>query len=292
MTVDLHIDTPWMFTKHGPFDLAEGAPHSKVSLPKMKEGGLDVAVFALYLPDYVQDGMGSSSIVARTVAEQLWGIKNQVPNALFGIEGARLLESGLKADFFYLVKNGLKYITLTHNRNNIYADSATDRPYHGGLSELGVKLVAEAEKNEIIVDVSHASDRTCEDVLKVATRPVIASHSGCRSIVNHVRNLPDYLIEGIAKTGGIIGVPFARNFVGPNMLAIVHHVQHLIKIAGVDYIAIGSDLDGAIMVRGVEDVSDWKAVSDEMESYGRVHVRDIRKIAGWNATRLLNIANS
>lgn len=286
MTVDLHIDTPWMFTKHGPFDLAEGAPHSKVSLPKMKEGGLDVAVFALYLPDYVQDSLGPALSV-RKLEEQLSNLRD----APFAVEGARLLSRDWQW-FTELVGKGLKYITLVHNRNNIYADSAMDRPYHNGLSCLGHSLVKECEKHGVLVDISHSSDQTCEAVLEVTEQPVIASHSGCSSVTSHARNLTDSLIESIAKSGGVVGVPFARNFVGSDRCGIVDHIAHLVKIAGVEHVAIGSDLDGARMVDGIEDVSGWGSiVIDGLRERGFKR-EDVMAIGGGNAARLLNIANS
>ena len=286
LTVDLHIDTPWMFTKYGPFDLAEGAPYSKVSLPKMKDGRLGRAIFVVYLPDYVQDMLGPPLTRLR-IEDQLSWIGEGVP---FALEGARLLGTASKGSSSLLSKPGLKYLTLTHNRTNVFADSATDRPYHKGLSEAGLSLASEAEKQGVLVDLSHASDQTCECVLKVASGPVIASHSGCRAIVDHVRNLPDYLIEGIADTGGLVGVPFARSFVGPSKSGVIDHIEHLIKVVGVEHIAIGSDLDGAAMVDGVKDVSDWgDVVMDQMRCVGGFSRKAIAAIAGGNAARLLHL---
>ena len=285
LTVDLHIDTPWKFTKYGPFYLAEGAPYSKVSLPKMKDGRLDRAIFVVYLPDYVQDALGPRLTGLRVEGQLSW-IGKGVP---FALEGARLLGTASKGSSSLLSKPGLKYLTLTHNKANVFADSSKDRPYHGGLSKLGAELIVEAENKGILIDLSHASDQTCECVLKVASRPVIASHSGCRAIVDHVRNLPDYLIEGIADTGGLIGVPFARSFVGPGKSNVIDHIEHLIKVVGVEHVAIGSDLDGAAIVDGVEDVSDWGSlVIDGLKERGFEH-KYIIAIAGGNAARLLHL---
>ena len=274
ITVDAHIDLPWIWTKYAPFDLRERQKDSTVDFPRMKEGGLDCFVAALYLSDSLQDELGpekSNDLIDWQIRE----LKSQkgcqvVDSSVAAIEAHNLglvpiflgLDGGRLANLKRLSslrKEGVRYLTLTHNKNTEWADSATDHPKNRGLTMYGRTMVREAEGLGILVDVSHCSDLTCVDVVNMAEEPVLATHSGCRKIWDHPRNLPDTLIKSIAKTGGVVHVPFARRFVGPTHKWIAAHIDHLAQLLGnVDHIGIGSDLDGAVLCEGAENASKWK----------------------------------
>ena len=110
---------------------------------------------------------------------------------------------------------GIRAMTLTHFRNNNWADSSTDRPQHNGLTEFGKQVVREMNRIGMIVDVSHVSDKTFYDALAVTTKPVIASHSSVRSIAEIPRNMTDDMLKALARNGGVVGINFGAGFVNP-----------------------------------------------------------------------------
>jgi membrane dipeptidase len=200
------------------------------------------------------------------------------------LEGGRLLQES-QGRIALLADAGCVYITLTHNKNTSWADSATDNLTHNGLTAVGKRIVKWIEEAKILVDVSHASDNTIFDVLKQASRPVIASHSGVLSLVNHPRNLSDALIKMIAATGGVIGIPYATKFVN-DQNGVVLAIDHIAQLLGTTrHIAIGSDLDGAETV--IEDVSEWSAVLEPLYGLGYT-TEQVDGIKGENFLRLLD----
>jgi membrane dipeptidase len=167
---------------------------------------------------------------------------------------------------------GVRSIGLTHNPRAIAADGVgetqasrlgpalpTEAP-RGGLSEFGVQLVREMNALGMLVDVSHISERGFWDVMEHTTRPVIASHSNCRALCDHVRGLTDDQLRALAKNGGVVGVSFVPGFVDPDTWArpattapgappsliarVLDHIEHVIRIAGPDHVGLGSDFDG------------------------------------------------
>jgi membrane dipeptidase len=138
--------------------------------------------------------------------------KQKKVGALLGIEGGHAIENSLSAlrDFYRL---GVRYMTLTHNNTNDWADACCDDARHGGLSEFGREVVREMNRLGMFVDVSHISDETMSDVLDVSTAPVIASHSSARALNGHKRNIPDELLRRIAKNGGVVMVNFYPAFI-------------------------------------------------------------------------------
>jgi len=132
--------------------------------------------------------------------------------ALLGIEGGHAIENSLPAlrDFYRL---GVRYMTLTHNNTNDWADACCDDAKHDGLSDFGKEVVREMNRLGMFVDVSHVSDKTMSDVLDISTAPVIASHSSARALANHKRNVPDDLLRRIAKNGGVVMVNFYPAFI-------------------------------------------------------------------------------
>ena len=136
------------------------------------------------------------------------------------------------------------------------------------------------------MDVSHGSDETALSIINMSTKPVIASHSGCRALVDHPRNLSDVLIQAIAQTGGVIHIPFARRFIGPSAQGVVDHINYVAQLVGVEHVGIGSDLDGATMADGLEDVSCWSRLRDGLTDAGYGD-DDISLILGGNTLRML-----
>jgi membrane dipeptidase len=209
-----------------------GKTHS--DLARWKKGGLDVQIFSVFCDGdaknpyaYANREMDTlDAVVARNpdkikkvfnYAELLKAVKEKKIAAMFGVEGGHMIEDDLnKLDAFY--KRGARYLTLTHNISPTWATSAADetsgKPLaHTGLTDFGKQVVQRMNQLGMMIDVSHAGDQTFWDVIKITTKPIIASHSSVYSLVPHRRNLKDAQIKAIAKNGGVIQVNFNPGFI-------------------------------------------------------------------------------
>ncbi len=245
--------------------------------------------------------------------------------ALMGIEGGHAIEDSLRLlrDYYAL---GIRYMTLTHANTNNWADSSGDFDkagigHHNGLTDFGKQVVREMNRLGMMVDISHVADKTFWDALSVSTAPMIASHSSCRALCNVPRNMTDEMIVALAKKGGVVQVNFNCGFlseksaaasktvrpstlpgargddatieeyrkkVPPATLAdVVAHIDHIVKIAGVDAAGIGSDFDGVFCTpQGLEDVSKFPNLTRALLEKG-YSAADIRKIYGGNTLRVM-----
>ena len=269
--------------------------------------------------------------LCKTVADIRQAKKQGKVCALMGIEGGHAIEDSLAAlrEFYRL---GVRYMTLTHNNSNNWADSSRDAAIHNGLTEFGKDVVREMNRLGMFIDVSHVSDKTMSDALDVSTAPVIASHSSAQTISNHPRNINDDLLRKIAKNGGVVMVNFYPAFLDekynadenaradklkpqldalkeqyktdekgleeatkklfdanplalPSYTRIVDHIDHIVKIAGIDHVGIGSDFDGVpSLPEGMKGVEDLPLVTYEMLKRGYSEA-DIRKVLGENFLR-------
>jgi membrane dipeptidase len=253
--------------------------------------------------------------------------------AVLTLEGGHQIDDDLAVLHMYR-RMGILSITLTHFRNNDWADSSTDKPEHNGLTEFGKQVVREMNAIGMIVDVSHVSDKTFYDVLQVTTKPVIASHSSCRSLSDVPRNMTDDMFRALAKNGGVVGINFNASFLNqqdaydlkktvstmsslePNLTGaaldafaakeyvgiflkrkpeVAHAtvedaaecIDHIVKVAGIDHVGIGSDFDGMTLApRGLEDVSKVPNLTAALLKRGYSD-DDVRKIMGGNFLRLI-----
>jgi membrane dipeptidase len=226
---------------------------------------------------------------------------------------------------------GIRAMTLTHARNNNWADSANDKPAHNGLTDFGKEVVREMNRLGMLVDLAHVSDKTFYDALSVSTKPVIVSHSSMRAISNVARNVSDAMLRALAKNGGVIGICFGMGFINPmdakallsatdteaeaptltgsaldeyaaenarklfgkpkRVVATVEnvadHIDHAVKIAGIDHVGIGSDFDGiAATANGLEDVSKMPVLVAVLLKRGYSKT-DLKKILGENVLRVI-----
>ncbi len=189
-------------------------------------------------------------------------------------------------------------MTLTHSNTNNWADSSGDIndprvKHHNGLTSFGRQVIAEMNRLGMIVDISHVSDKTFWDVLEVSRAPVMASHSSCRALCDHHRNLSDEMIRALARKGGLIQINFAPEFLTrrdsppAGIEDVVAHIAHAVKVGGVDAVGIGSDFDGIDRTPvGLEDVSRFPALTRALLERG-FSAADIRKIYGANFLRLM-----
>ncbi len=230
--VDGHNDIPTIMVDDN-YDIATpSAGKYHTDLARMKQGGMTGEFFSIYVDGkYAKEGGAARR--AMDLIDVVYRAAERYPNqlmmatsvadirrakrdgkiaALMGIEGGHAIENSLSAlrDFYRL---GVRYMTLTHNNTNDWADSARDKPLHNGLTDFGKEVVREMNRLGMLVDVSHVSDKTMSDALDVSTAPVIASHSSARALDSHPRNIPDDLLRRIAKNGGVVMVNFYTVFI-------------------------------------------------------------------------------
>jgi microsomal dipeptidase-like Zn-dependent dipeptidase len=168
-----------------------------------------------------------------------------VVGGLLGIEGAQALEGDL-ANVGVLHAAGYRMVGLTHFYDNEWSGSAHGRR-QGGLTARGRALVPALESRGMLIDLAHASPAAIDDVLALATRPVVVSHTGVRGTCDNPRNLGDAHLRGVARTGGVVGIGFWRVAVcGSDEDAIARAVAHAVRVAGPEHVALGSDFDGAV----------------------------------------------
>jgi membrane dipeptidase len=177
-----------------------------------------------------------------------------------GVEGALAVEDD-PGQLTKLAAAGVRFFGPCWNRTNRAGVSSFDRKNQGGLSPVGRELVRACNDLGILVDVSHASKRTFWDLVECSRTPVFSSHSGCEAVKDHPRNLDDEQLRAIGGAGGVVGVIFASNILGGTFSAslevLADHIEHVVRIAGEDAVALGSDFDGFVpLVRGMRDVAD------------------------------------
>ncbi len=243
--------------------------------------------------------------------------------SLIGIEGGVAIEDDL-AQLRMFARLGARYMTLTHNKTLDWADAATDEPRHDGLTPFGERVVREMNRLGMLVDISHVSPATMLDALRVSRAPIIASHSSARAVADHPRNVPDDVLKLVPANGGVIMVNFFSGFIVPEAAKqsaearrelkakypqqadylkalaeynrshpmprgtikdVADHVDHIVKVAGIDHVGIGSDYDGVTSLPvGLEDVSCYPRLTEELLARGHSEA-DLHKILGGNALR-------
>lgn len=207
----------------------------------------------------------------------------QLVGAIFSAEGLQNLE-GKQKNLKVLYDAGLRMASFTHFFDNELAGSMHGEK-KGGLTELGRAVMTEMEDLGIIVDIAHASPATVDEILKRAKRPVVSSHGGVQATCNVNRNLTDDQIRGIALTGGVVGIGYWDGAVcEPTVKAVVDAIEHVIKIAGIETVALGSDFDGAVTTGW--DTSELFLITDELLQRGYSQ-SDISLIMGGNTLRVL-----
>ncbi len=249
---------------------------------------------------------------------------------LIGIEGGVAIENDL-AMLRAFYRQGARYMTLTHGDNLPWADSATDEPEHDGLTPFGERVVKEMNRLGMLVDLSHVSPATMDDALRVSKAPIIFSHSSAFALAPHPRNVPDDILKKVKKNGGVVMVNFFSGFIVPDFARksadarkelktkypdpvdyekaledwyksatlprgtiadVADHIDHIVKIAGIEHAGIGSDFDGVTSVPvGLEDVSCYPRLTDELLHRGYSEA-DIHKVLGENVLRVFREAEA
>jgi membrane dipeptidase len=343
-------------------------PKLMTDIPKLRAGAVGAQFWAAYVPVTTLHGgehpavyaleqidlvhrlcrkYGQTLASAETVADvernftavrgRLSGLNFERPRSprdskvscLIGIEGGHAIENSLGAlRMFYRL--GVRYMTLTHWETIDWADAATDSAKHGGLTPFGEEVVREMNRLGMLVDLSHVSDATMVDAIRVSRAPVFYSHSSARALCNHVRNVPDSILKMVRANGGVVMVNFNPGFVseavrvyedsiarrarvlraagvdtttvadslkgwaarGPKatLSQVADHIEHIRDVAGVDAVGLGSDFDGITEVP--VGLEDVSKFPDLLAELLRRgwSEQDIRKVAGLNALRVLRAA--
>jgi membrane dipeptidase len=262
----------------GPLDSALRGAEAQIDFPKMRAGGLDVAFFAVDVTRawrnhlaYALDAHGffaadlaahpEQAMLARCAAD-IWTARAGGKLAVvLTIETSEALDGSINVlRMFHRL--GIRAISLTHNPRALAADGVGETRTGGGLTEFGVRLVREMNELGILVDVSHLSERGFWDVLEVTERPVIASHSCCRALCDHPRNLTDDQLRAIAQNGGVAAITFVPAFVDaqrPSLARLLQHIEHAIAVAGAEHVGLGSDFDGGGTV--LQDATEYPLIT-------------------------------
>ena len=228
--LDTHADTTQLFfTKD--YDFAKrNTGGSHVDIPRMREGGLNALFLSIFIdasiqgPPAVQKALDQIDAIRTTVRDHphdllLATSADDVRRAhaqkkiaiLMGIEGGHMIGNDIRLIRIYSAL-GVRYMTLAHFKNDEWADSSTDKPAHNGLTDFGKDVVREMNRQGILIDISHVSDKTFYDALEVSKVPLIASHSSVRAISNHPRNMSDDMIKALAAKGGVIQINYEQNY--------------------------------------------------------------------------------
>jgi membrane dipeptidase len=345
--IDSHIDTVQRVLVMGE-DLGERHEAGHVDLPRLRQGGMRAAFLALWVPVFfpgaeavrrtldLRDAMQSvfdahKDLIelATTTADIERIARAHKIAAVLTIEGGHTIADDLRVLRVYY-QLGIRSMTLTHARNNNWADSSTDTPRHNGLTDFGREVVREMNRLGMVVDFSHVSDKTFYDALAVTTKPVIVSHSSLRALSDVPRNVSDDMLRALARKGGVIGINLGMGFINPRdaealraatqtesdapsltgkalddyaaenarklfgtrakvvatLEDVADHIDHAVKIAGIDHVGIGSDFDGiAGTVNGLEDISKMPALIAVLLKRGYAE-GDLKKVLGENHLRV------
>lgn len=314
--LDSHCDTPMFFTENSKENITMFGTRSDkvlVNLPKMTEGRLDASIMVAYLPQGERNEEAYKAATAKAnrlltqIDEIVQANSDRVGFAESSSDILRLKAQGKKAilrgiengyaigkDIGQLEQfkhRGIVYMTLCHNGNNDICDSARGNEEHGGLSDFGREVVQQMNRLGILVDLSHASEKSFYDALELSKVPIVCSHSSARALCDHPRNLTDDQMRALAKADGVAQTTVYQGFLRTDgqatIIDAVEHLCHAAKIMGVEHVGLGTDFDGDGGVPGLADAS-------EIINFTRHLLRrqfseqDIRLIMGGNFLRLID----
>jgi membrane dipeptidase len=358
IVIDMHADTTQRLVDEN-VDLAERLSDGHLDAVRAKEGGLDAQFFSIWVEPQLFGSGGAGAIkradvqiqAVRELTEkhpETWGLATTAADvrrisgsgkiaALMGMEGGYAIDEKIEnVERYY--RMGVRYLSPAWSVSTSWAGSSGDEAGKTrGLNDFGKQVIREMNRLGIMVDVSHLSDRAFWDIVNTSTRPVIATHSGCRAIANVPRNLTDEMIVALAKTGGVINVIFYPEHIEPgyaekkkrvdaeiaelvqrasdaekgdvahkklardrvrseeflkrlppvSVARIVDHIDHIVKLVGIDHVGIGSDFDGVQAVPAdLKSVADLPNLTKELLRRGYSE-SDIEKILGGNMLRVM-----
>ena len=300
LTLDSHCDTP-MFFPQG-INFASRDPKILVDLHKMAEGHLDATIMVAYLEQQGRDDVSLfhatekadhilsqievmvaknfSAVDIAYTPDDLWNLKREGKRAIMlGIENGYAIGKDIR-NVEAFSKRGVVYMTLCHNGDNDICDSARGNHEHGGMSNFGAEVIREMNRVGMMVDLSHASEKSFYDALSISKTPIVCSHSSARALCDHPRNLTDAQMRALAKAGGVAQVTLYHGFLvkdsvdynpsnqlrafGSNtegvreatILDAIEHLNHMVNVMGIEHVGIGTDFDGDGGIRGCASASE------------------------------------
>ena len=358
LLVDTHVDVPYRLSEKMA-DVSQATEDGDFDYPRAKAGGLDAPFMSIYVPASYQETGGAKDL-ADELIDMVEGIATGAPDKFaiarspaeveeqfaaglislpLGMENGAPVEDDL-ANVQHFYDRGIRYITLTHSKNNQICDSSyeeADNRRWNGLSPFGREVVADMNRLGMMVDISHVSDQTFYQVLELSSAPVIASHSSCRKFTpDFERNMDDAMIQALAETGGVIQINFGSSFLteasnlqsnarwaatrafaqeqgldreneedrakieafmeqydqeNPKVFAdlsdVVAHIDHVVRLVGIDHVGIGSDFDGVgdSLPTGLKDVSQYPNLVRALLEKGYSE-EDVAKLLSGNILRV------
>ena len=309
LSLDSHCDTPMKF----------GTDEERlVTLPRMRDGHLDASIMVAYLPQGERTGEAHLAATAKanriitqieeTVSshctevglaytpDDLYRLKDEGKKAIMlGIENGYAIGHDL-AQIEHFRKRGVVYMTLCHNGDNDICDSARkSNDEHGGVSQFGADVIREMNRLGMMVDLSHASEKSFYDAMDISQVPIVCSHSSCRSLCDHPRNLTDGQMKSLAGKGGVMQVTFYEGFLRQDskasVLNAIEHINHAVNIMGIEHVGIGTDFDGDGGVPGLAHAGELINLTRALlrERYSEA---DLRLLWGENFLRVMREAQS
>ena len=280
LTLDSHCDTPMFFDRGVDFDHRD--PKVLVDLHKMTEGGLDATVMVAYLSqgERTPEHLAAATQQADRLLAEIEAMVSRcqgvgladTPADLYRLkrEGSRAVMRGIEngyavgrdlAQVERFRRRGVVYMTLCHNGDNDICDSARRSSCeHHGVSLFGADVIAEMNRVGMMVDLSHASEKSFYDAVGISRLPVVCSHASSRALCDHPRNLTDEQLRTLARTGGVAQVTLYHGFLRlegeATIVDAVDHLCHMIDVAGIDHVGIGTDFDGDGGIRGCASASE------------------------------------
>ncbi|PIQ08650.1 MAG: hypothetical protein COW71_10685, partial [Ignavibacteriales bacterium CG18_big_fil_WC_8_21_14_2_50_31_20] len=270
LLVDLHNDIlERIFMEDPSYNIGIYNYKFETDIPRLKIGGVDLQFFAAwvsptaYVGKYYQTTVdlierlkyeamiNSDNLVVTNNSESSLNVINEKKiAAVIGVEGGHSIEGSIEK-LTQLYNLGMRYLTITWNNSTEWAISSSDsRTATVGLSDFGKEVIRKMDSLGVIIDVSHVGIKTISDILEITHNPIIATHSGVRAIKNSSRNLYDSQIKAIANSGGVIGIVFYPSFIGDSnndgdsdIDDVVAHIDYIVNLVGIDFVAIGSDFD-------------------------------------------------
>ena len=320
ITLDSHCDTPMFFPQGIHFDQRD--PRILYDLHKMQEGGPDAVTMVAYLPqpkpgetfaqiaplgaktpreyadlifDKIEDTILSDSRYiahARSEADILRNKRNGLRSLLTGIENGLAIEDDIN-NVQHFANRGITYITLCHNGDNQICDSARNSlNTHGGVSQFGEQVIGEMNRLGLMVDLSHAGEKSFYDALQISRTPIVCSHSNSRALCDVPRNITDDQMRALAAAGGVCQITLYNGFLrtdgNATITDAIRHLEHAIDIMGIEHVGLGTDFDGDGGIPGLADASELVNFTKALLRR-RYSETDMSLIWGGNWLRVMNL---
>lgn len=318
LTLDTHCDTPMFFPQGIHFDQRD--PRILVDMHKMAEGHQDAVIMAAYLPqpklgetfsskvafkvdgplqyadlifDKIEEIVNANNrylSIARTPSDLYEDKRKGRRSIMLAIENGLVLNHDI-SNVRYFARRGVVYITLCHNGDNDICDSARGCNTHGGVSRFGEQVIKEMNRCGIMVDLSHAGEKSFYDALSISSKPIVCSHSNCKALCDVPRNLTDDQLRALAKHGGVAHITLYHGFLRNDsqeatVMDAIAHLEHAISIMGIEHVGLGTDFDGDGGIRGLADSSELINFTLHLLRR-RYSERDIARIWGGNWLRVM-----